>query len=125
MFQDALNAMLASGRVVNAVIIGLDGSILAISPQFKVSPQEAQAMVAGIADPSLFQAGGIYLNGVKYLCLRAMPDEEVNGKKGPSGLYAVCSYTAIAVGVHDEKTLPQECSVEVHKQADKLREQGY
>lgn len=47
----------------------------------QISPEEQQAIVKGLDDPTPLQASGIYANGKKYLTLQANP-RSIYGKSG-------------------------------------------
>ena len=54
-------------------------SSLSACPQ--ISAADAKALIAGIKDPTPFQAGGIKFGGVKYTFIRADPGRNVYGRQ--------------------------------------------
>eukprot|EP01134_Creolimax_fragrantissima_P007796 CFRG7796T1 len=118
--------LVGTGHVSKAAIHGLDGNPWASSPGFTVSPAEANALIAGIADPTPLYSG-ITLGGVKYMFLRNEPDRSVYGKKGAdAGCFIVKTGQCILIAVYEGSSIePRQCSTVVEKLADYLVEVGY
>ena len=79
--------LVGTGKVTTAAIIGLKGGVWAASPGFNVSPEEQQAIIKGLDDPTPLQASGVYVNGKKYLTLQANP-RSIYGKAAVSASYS-------------------------------------
>ena len=77
--------LVGTGKVSSAAIIGLKGGVWAASANFNVSAEEQQAIIRGFDDPMPLQAGGVYVNGKKYLTLQANP-RSIYGKSAVSCL---------------------------------------
>lgn len=116
--------LLATNYVTEGVILGHNGSVWAASPGLKIQPAEITALIAGFKENSPLHATGVHINGVKYFTLRAN-DNEVLAKKGPTGIACYKTTQAIVLGFHPESVQPGQCTTEVAKVADYLREQGY
>jgi profilin len=72
--------LVGSKAVSKAAIFGHDGSKWAASAGFNVTADEAKKLVAGFKDANSVRSNGVFLNGVKYLTLRA-DDRSIYGKK--------------------------------------------
>jgi profilin len=116
--------MVMTGFVTVGAILGHDGSIWAISPGFNVSADETKKLFAGYSDPSPLRAGGLFINGQRYLVLKA-DDRSIYGKKGTGGVITVKTGQAILVGLYDEKIQPGQCANVMEKLADYLIENSY
>ena len=77
--------LVGTGKVSSAAIIGLKGGVWAASANFNVSAEEQQAIIRGFDDPMPLQAGGVHVNGKKYLTLQANP-RSIYGKSAVSCL---------------------------------------
>eukprot|EP01123_Difflugia_compressa_P010733 TRINITY_DN3_c0_g1_i3.p1 TRINITY_DN3_c0_g1~~TRINITY_DN3_c0_g1_i3.p1 ORF type:complete len:127 (-),score=37.17 TRINITY_DN3_c0_g1_i3:130-510(-) len=116
--------LVGTGLVSVAAIVGHDGSVWASSNGFKVSADEAKKLLAGFADPGPLRASGLFINGEKYLVLKA-DDRSIYGKKGTGGVVTVKTAQSILVGLYNEKIQPGQCANVVEKLADYLIETGY
>eukprot|EP01123_Difflugia_compressa_P010740 TRINITY_DN3_c0_g2_i1.p1 TRINITY_DN3_c0_g2~~TRINITY_DN3_c0_g2_i1.p1 ORF type:complete len:127 (-),score=21.46 TRINITY_DN3_c0_g2_i1:198-578(-) len=116
--------LVGTGLVTVASITGHDGSVWATSPGFNVSADEIKKLVAGFNDPSPLRASGMFINGEKYLVLKA-DDRSIYGKKGTGGVVTVKTGGAVLIGLYNEKIQPGQCANVVEKLADYLIESGY
>lgn len=116
--------LLATNYVSEAAIIGHNGSVWAQSPGLKIQPAEVTALIAGFKEGSPLHATGVLINGVKFFTLRAN-DKEVFGKKSQTGIACYKTIQAIIIGLYPDNVQPGQCTTEVAKVADYLREQGY
>lgn len=118
------NNLVGTKNLTQAAIIGIDGSIWAISSGFTVSQQDGKILVAAFQDPSGIRAKGIFLNGVKYLVLRA-DERSIYGKKGSAGCVCVKTKQAVLIGIYNENIQPGQAANTVEKLADYLIDAGY
>ena len=119
--------LLQGGRLASAAIIGHDGGVWAAAPEFpEVTPEEVDAVVAGLADggEAALAAAGLRLGGVKYLMIPGDPGSVIRGKKGPDGVTIKKTATALVVGVYGAGAQPGEANVAVENLADYLVGQG-
>ncbi|KAF9585453.1 profilin, required for normal timing of actin polymerization in response to thermal stress, partial [Lunasporangiospora selenospora] len=63
--------LLGSPNVEKASIFGHDGSLWATSAGFQISASEVKKVIDAFVNPSDAQANGLYLEGKKYVLLRA------------------------------------------------------
>ena len=69
------NALMSSGVVTKAAIMGLDNwKKWASSPNFEVDEAEAKYLIDGFLDPTDLRAEGILLDGQYLVCVRADGD---------------------------------------------------
>eukprot|EP01123_Difflugia_compressa_P010734 TRINITY_DN3_c0_g1_i4.p1 TRINITY_DN3_c0_g1~~TRINITY_DN3_c0_g1_i4.p1 ORF type:complete len:127 (-),score=35.88 TRINITY_DN3_c0_g1_i4:130-510(-) len=116
--------LVGTGLVSVAAIAGHDGSIWANTAGFNVTADEVKKLLAGFADPGPLRASGLFINGEKYLVLKA-DDRSIYGKKGTGGVVTVKTAQSILVGLYNEKIQPGQCANVVEKLADYLIETGY
>ncbi|KAF9425680.1 hypothetical protein BGZ94_007318, partial [Podila epigama] len=65
------NNLVGSKVVTKACILGLDGSLWATSAGFQIGSEEATKLIAAFNDSSDASAHGIYVQGIKFVVLRA------------------------------------------------------
>lgn len=118
------NNLVGTGFVTKGAIFGLNGSQWCTSPGFQISGPEATAFIAGFNDASPLRASGLFLQGEKYLLLRA-DERSLYGKKGTGGCVLVKTNQCVLVGLYDEKIQPGQCANTVERLADYLIESGY
>eukprot|EP00284_Hemiselmis_tepida_P018157 CAMPEP_0174915374 /NCGR_PEP_ID=MMETSP1355-20121228/987_1 /TAXON_ID=464990 /ORGANISM="Hemiselmis tepida, Strain CCMP443" /LENGTH=126 /DNA_ID=CAMNT_0016160247 /DNA_START=16 /DNA_END=396 /DNA_ORIENTATION=+ len=116
--------LVASGHVSKGAIIGLDGSQWAISPGFNLDPSEAAAIAAAARNPSSVLGGGINLQGVKFMVLRA-DDTAIYVRKGSDGACIVKTNQCVLIGLYGENIQAGQCNMVVEKLGDYLRENNY
>eukprot|EP01121_Diplochlamys_sp_Union-15-3_P014647 TRINITY_DN4699_c0_g1_i1.p1 TRINITY_DN4699_c0_g1~~TRINITY_DN4699_c0_g1_i1.p1 ORF type:complete len:127 (-),score=16.48 TRINITY_DN4699_c0_g1_i1:15-395(-) len=118
------NNLVGTNLVSVGSIVGHDGSVWATSPGFNVSADEVKKLLAGFTDPGPLRASGLFINGEKYLVLKA-DDRSIYGKKGTGGVVTVKTGQSILIGLYNEKIQPGQCANVVEKLADYLIENGY
>ncbi|TPX34235.1 hypothetical protein SmJEL517_g03081 [Synchytrium microbalum] len=118
------NSMVGTKSLSRGAIVGLNGGIWAISPNLKISPVEATALVNSFKDASAARGSGLYLNGQKYFFLGG-DDRTVRGKLGAGGCHCVKTKQAVLVGIYDEGIAPGAASNVMEKLADYLISTGY
>ncbi|CCU98971.1 unnamed protein product [Malassezia sympodialis ATCC 42132] len=116
--------LVGTGKVTTAAIIGLKGGVWAASPGFNVSPEEQQAIIKGLDDPTPLQASGVYVNGKKYLTLQANP-RSIYGKAAGDGVCIVRTSQAVLIGAYTSPLLPGDANKVVEGLADYLISVGY
>mmetsp|Transcript_25252 Transcript_25252/g.59410 ORF Transcript_25252/g.59410 Transcript_25252/m.59410 type:complete len:129 (+) Transcript_25252:39-425(+) len=117
--------LIASGNVTKASIVGItNADTWATSPGFDLKPEEVKALISGFSDASGLQAGGIFINGDKYMFIKVENGKELIGKKGAAGMCAFKGNTFVMIATHDDSIMPGPCSATVGKLADYLIEQG-
>ncbi|KAI8331959.1 profilin [Chlamydoabsidia padenii] len=117
-------SLVGTGNVSQGAIYGLEGALWAQSAGFQLSPTELNELVTGFSDPSKVQAGGVHLNGVKYLTLRA-DDRSIYVKQGANGACIVKTNKALVIGTYKEGIQPGSCTKVVEGLADHLIGTGY
>eukprot|EP01128_Nolandella_sp_AFSM9_P007704 TRINITY_DN42_c2_g1_i2.p1 TRINITY_DN42_c2_g1~~TRINITY_DN42_c2_g1_i2.p1 ORF type:complete len:149 (+),score=34.63 TRINITY_DN42_c2_g1_i2:67-447(+) len=118
------NNLVGTGFISQGAIFGLNGAQWCTSAGFQISGPEAQALIAGFGDAGPLRANGLWLQGQKYLVLRA-DERSIYGKKGPGGVVLVKTGQAVLVGIYGENTQPGQASSTVERLADYLIETGY
>ena len=116
--------LVGTGNVKKAVIIGHDGSTWAATAGFSIKPEEAKKIVSAFGDPSGALSSGLFLQGDKYMTLKA-DNRSVYGKKGASGFCAVKTNQSVLIGLYDENIQPGQCANTVERLADYLIENSY
>lgn len=116
--------LVGTGHVTKAAILGHDGSSWAISPGFAVAAGEAANLVKGFTDAGPLRAAGLFIQGEKYLVLKA-DERSIYGKKGTSGVVCVKTGQSVLIGLYNDKIQPGQASTCVEKLADYLIDQGY
>jgi profilin len=122
-WQAYVDDNLVGSNVSKAAIFGLDGTAWATSAGFSVSPSEASAIAAGAQNPSSL-GGGLYLEGVNYMVLRA-DESSIYVRQGQNGACICKTNQAVLVGMYGENQTAGNCNATVEKLADYLRENGY
>lgn len=111
--------MVGTGFITKGAIFGLNGAQWCTSPgyipfcdpsllltsRFQLSGPEATALIAGFNDAGPLRANGLWLQGAKYLVLRA-DERSIYGKKGAGGVVAVKTGQAVLIGIYDENIQP-------------------
>eukprot|EP01124_Arcella_intermedia_P008833 TRINITY_DN1564_c0_g1_i2.p1 TRINITY_DN1564_c0_g1~~TRINITY_DN1564_c0_g1_i2.p1 ORF type:complete len:150 (+),score=10.76 TRINITY_DN1564_c0_g1_i2:69-452(+) len=118
------NNLVGTGHVTKAAILGHDGSAWATTAGFAVAPAEASALIKGFGDAGPLRASGLFVQGEKYLVLKA-DERSIYGKKGTSGVVCVKTGQSVLVGIYNDKIQPGQASSCVEKLADYLIDQGY
>eukprot|EP00761_Pharyngomonas_kirbyi_P010633 gb/GECH01010654.1/.p1 GENE.gb/GECH01010654.1/~~gb/GECH01010654.1/.p1 ORF type:complete len:125 (+),score=20.45 gb/GECH01010654.1/:1-375(+) len=113
--------LLGTGRVKEAAMIGVDGSIWAASKDFNVS--EAPQIVDAFKNPQKIYTNGIWINEIQYFPLR-VDDSVIYAKKNKKGVAISKTEQSIIIGVYDENIQPASCNATVEGLADFLRQQG-
>ncbi|KAF9097593.1 hypothetical protein BGX29_008011 [Mortierella sp. GBA35] len=85
-----------------AAILGLDGSVKGISPDFTISDAEAKKRTAAFdGDQNAIYANGIFLEGTKLHVLHTSGDN-VKGNYGATGVIDFKTKQFVIVGYHDQ-----------------------
>ncbi|KAG0203665.1 profilin, required for normal timing of actin polymerization in response to thermal stress [Mortierella sp. GBA30] len=118
------NNLVGTGKVAKAAIFGLDGSLWATSPDFKVGGEEVKKLVAAFTDVSDIAANGLFLEGVKYVYLRTVGDS-IYARHGATGVTCVKTKQAVIVGYYSENIQAGDCNGVVEGVANYLVSTGY
>jgi len=86
-----------------------------------IKPTEVTALVAGFANTDKIRADGAYVNGEKYLIIRA-DDQVIYAKKGTAGLAAAKTNGLIVIGTYVDKMQPGACNNRVETIAGQLKD---
>ena len=106
-------------------LIQKDGGIWASSPAFPdVTPEEVDAVVAGLADQSTIATSGLVLAGNKFLVIPGDPGVVLRGKKGADGVTVKKTATALVVGFYGAGAQPGDATGCVEALGDYLLAQG-
>ncbi|KNC97293.1 profilin [Spizellomyces punctatus DAOM BR117] len=116
--------LIGTGKIQQAAIHGLDGSLWATSKGFSVAQNEVQTLIKSFTDASTIRASGIHLNGSKYFTLRA-DDRSIYGKQGQGGVVIVKTKQAVLIGVYDAPVQAGEATKVVEGLADYLISVNY
>lgn len=116
--------LVGTGVVSKAAIVGLDGSVWAKSASLNLTSQEATAIANNFKNPSSFIASGVFVQGEKYMTLRA-DERSVYYKKGKDGGCLVKTNQAVILGLYSDPVQPGQCTTVVEKLADYLLNSGY
>jgi profilin len=113
------------GRLTSAAIVGQDGGVWASSPDFPdVTPEEVDAVVAGLADQTSIATTGLVLAGFKYLVIPGDPGAVLRGKKGADGVTVKKTETALVVGFYGAGAQPGDATGCIEALGDYLKTQG-
>ncbi|KAJ3038852.1 profilin, required for normal timing of actin polymerization in response to thermal stress [Rhizophlyctis rosea] len=111
--------LIGTGKIKEAAIHGLDGSLWATARGFNITPTEIKTLVGAFTNAETIRANGLHINNVKYFTLRA-DDRSVYGKKGSGGVVCVKTKQAVLVGTYVEPVQPGEATKVVEALADYL-----
>jgi profilin len=113
------------GTLLSAAIVGHDGGVWASSPGFPdVTPEEVDALMAGLADAGPLAMKGMFIGGAKYMVIPGDPGAVLRGKKGAEGVTVKKTETALVVGLYGAGAQPGEANVVVENLGDYLIGQG-
>lgn len=121
------NQLLGTGMVTNAAICGLDGSVWAKSAGLaSVDAGEVKNIVNGFTDPGHLQAGGLKLNGVKFIYLSGA-DNVIRAKSQDkkTGLHCVKTTKAVVISTYGDPIQPQQAATVVENLGDYLVKCGF
>ncbi|XP_074591874.1 profilin-like [Curcuma longa] len=109
-----------------AAILGLDGSVWAVSPSFPESkPEEIAAIMADFNEPGTLAPTGLYLGGSKYMVIQGEPGVVIRGKKGTGGITVKKTNLALIIGIYDEPMTGGQCNMVVERLGDYLYDLGF
>jgi len=119
----------ANGMADKGCIIGIDGSMWTTSAHannMNLSADEAAKIgkAFGAKDFSVFQAGGVFAEGVKYNFLRSMDNLALAKKKDYGALSMQCSKTAVVIAHTAEGQQQGDCNKAVGVIAEYLESLG-
>lgn len=124
--QAYVDHLVGTGHCTRAIILGLDGSTWAASPNASIKPDEAKRLISafnGTAKPSIYELG-LTFAGTLYMTLRA-DARSIYSKKGATGICAVKSAQCVLLGFYNENIQPGQCVTTVERLGDYLMENGF
>ncbi|MEV6734578.1 profilin [Streptomyces sp. NPDC051364] len=101
MWQAHVDTLLDTKGMDQAAIIGSDGATWAKSNGFSISPAESETLGRLFVNPADATSNGVTVGGNKY-SVREADDSFIMGRKGPGGMLAVKTRTAVVVAVYGE-----------------------
>ncbi|KAG0031993.1 hypothetical protein BGZ81_000163 [Podila clonocystis] len=113
-----------TGKVTKATIIGLDGSLWATSAGFQVGGEEAKKLVAAFSSSDEAFAGGLFIEGKKFVVLNA-DDKVIRARSGATGIVCAKTNQCVLIGFYNENIQAGDCSVVVETLAEYLINAGY
>jgi profilin len=113
-----------TGQVAQAAIGGLDGKILANTPEFNVSDDEISAVLEGFENPEKLLMSGIIINRVKYLYQQS-DNSQIQGKRGSTGIFVAKSSKHVIISTYISGMLPDNTRFQVERIRDYLLTAGY
>ncbi|KAF9918956.1 profilin, required for normal timing of actin polymerization in response to thermal stress [Lobosporangium transversale] len=118
--------LIKTGYVAKGGIYGReDGSLWAASEGFKPSAAEIQSVIAAFNNPADIQANGLYLEGHKFVYLRATPDGSILARSGATGVCCAGTPKTVIIGYYTEGQEAGNCNVTVERLADYLKANGF
>ncbi|KAF8427794.1 hypothetical protein EV426DRAFT_529113, partial [Tirmania nivea] len=118
-------SLIGTGKIDKAAIFsGAGDSVWAVSAGFSAKPEEIQCIVKGYSDPLPLYSNGVWINGVKYLCIKA-DDRSIYGRKDKEGVCCVKTKQAILVAHYPEGVQSGDAAKVVEQLADYLIGVGY
>jgi len=123
-WQDYVEHLTSFGKVTQAAIVGLDGTIWAQSPELNISSDEISQSLAGFKDDSILLAAGIHINGVKYMYRRPY-ENQIQFKYQETGVHIAKTTTCIIIGTYIAGMEPIHTQVEISRTQELLLEAGY
>ncbi|CAG8501659.1 34667_t:CDS:2 [Racocetra persica] len=119
------DSLLGTGKIAQAAIYGLDGTLWASSAGFNPSAEEIKTIIDSFNDVQKIQANGIRCNGVKYFFLSHQDDTNIHGKQGADGIIAEKTAQAVIIGTYAEGTAAGVANKVVGDLGDYLRQLNY
>eukprot|EP01111_Echinosteliopsis_oligospora_P009918 TRINITY_DN29_c0_g1_i2.p1 TRINITY_DN29_c0_g1~~TRINITY_DN29_c0_g1_i2.p1 ORF type:complete len:126 (-),score=44.83 TRINITY_DN29_c0_g1_i2:76-453(-) len=115
--------LVGTGKLSAAALIGHDGNVWA-QKGLAYKPEEGKKLIAQFADPASAQAGGLTINGTKYMCIKADANS-LYGKKGAGGAIVVKTKQAVVIALYNDTMQTGPATATTEKLADYLKETGY
>jgi profilin len=116
--------MVGTGKISEAVILGLDTSQWACSPSLKLSFQECASLLQSFIDASNVRSNGLTLAGRRHVVFKS-DERSVYGKSGKDGVVAVKTGQAVLVGFYKDPVQAGEATKVVEGLADYLISVGF
>ena len=122
------NALVAHSAISKAGIFGINVAVDRnahcvekwASNNFDPSSEELKVVLTSFIDPHLIVAHGLYLEGVKYVCL-STNTSTILGKRSASGCVAIKTARCIIIAIYDSSKNAQNALCAVIRLADYLR----
>ncbi|XP_072033644.1 profilin-2-like [Amphiura filiformis] len=129
-WQGYIDNLIKTKAVAKAAIFGHDGSQWATSPGFTVSKAEHQPLFGALkkegSATATLQAGGIKMNGQKFMFLKVDPVlDAVIGRKGDSGCIAAKTAQAVIYAIYENGVQPGDFNKEICRIQEYLKTSGY
>jgi profilin len=122
-WQAYIDNLLASKNLVQAAIVGQDGTVWASSSGFNVTPDEIKHIVGGFQRKEGVQSAGVRICGQKYFYLQS-DDHQMQCKSGNNGCSLAKAKTCVVIGVYGEGQQPGGARNVVESMANYLQENG-
>eukprot|EP00871_Galdieria_phlegrea_P004937 jgi/Galph1/5444/GphlegSOOS_G4044.1 len=116
--------LIGSGKVKEAAICSLDGSIWARSTGFQCSAEELKKLLATFNNTKDAAQNGLYLGNRKYFFLRST-DDTIYGKLGEDGFVAMKTNMCCIIAIFTKPVTAGECAAAVGRIVDYLKSAGY
>lgn len=113
-----------SGAAKMAAVVGLEGGVWSATAGLNVTVEEIRVLIGGLTNPSTFQSSGVVVGGEKYMYLQS-DDNQIQGKKGSSGISVAKAGKCLIIGVYGDGQQPGNCRTQVERIRDYLVTSGY
>jgi hypothetical protein len=123
-WQEHTDALVRTGKVTTAGILGHDSVLWAGSSGFALRDNEARMILAAIDSSeyaSVLLSKGLYIMGERHALVKSELHESLFAKRagqGGGGCYARKTGKTIVIVTFSETITPQDCVCEVEKLAD-------
>jgi profilin len=118
-----VDQLIASGRVKEAAICGLNGDVWAQSDNFAVSKEEVIALLCGMEFPSQLYTYGVYVADKRYIYLSGS-DAIIRGRKGPDGVHCTKTNHTVIIAMYEGPVRAELTASVVDSLGDYLKERG-
>ncbi|MDK2413074.1 profilin [Aphanizomenon sp. 202] len=115
--------LVESGNVKMGANCGLDGSVWAVSPELKITPEEVKTITTHFGSDH-FSINGLMLSGERYVYLGG-DEGTLRGKKGKKFVHMTKTNTALIIGISEEPGQPGPCACTVEALGDYLKGLNY
>ncbi|KAM6980190.1 profilin-4 [Aplochiton taeniatus] len=124
-YQNLINDCLIDTKHVEAAVLfaAKNGTIIAASSRFQVSPQQAQMLIESFKHLAATRENGIDFQEKNYTCVRA-DRNSIYCKCGTHGLVLVKTQLYVLVATYNDTMYPSVCVEAVEKLGEYLKEKG-
>lgn len=114
--------LIAQGQTSGAAIVGFPDGGLWAQTSVALQGTEGKDICDRFSNP--FNGQGIVVGGVKYMAT-ACNDQQLTGKKGPTGVCITKSGRAVIISVYGEGQNAGDCLNHNYKMSDDLTSKGF